>query len=284
MKTTNHLTLLILCVWMMIFLTACTTPTSTKSPIPQPKVPAIDQTTTNSTPSIEELINKYQEQTPRQWGERVKGVKQRLKTNKKVIALTLDACGGPHGSAVDTKLIQYLQEQQIPATLFINRRWIQTNLTQFKALAKNPLFEIENHGTKHLPLSVNGRSIYGTSGTQNIQEVIKEIQNNDQFITSLTGKNPKFFRSGTAYYDEIAVQIAQDLGNIPVNFDIAGDAGATFSKQQVKQSLLQSTPGSIILLHMNKPKSDTAEGVIEAIPLLQQQGYRFVKLEAELLK
>lgn len=77
----------------------------------------------------------------------------------------------------------------------------------------------------------------------------------------------------------MAVEIVQQLGMSVVNYDILGDAGATFSANQVKQALLSSKPGSIVLLHMNQPSSGTAEGVKMAIPLLRDQGFRFVTLD-----
>ena len=57
-----------------------------------------------------------------------------------------------------------------------------------------------------------------------------------------------------------------------------GDAGGTFSAAQVTQAMLGSTPGSIILAHMNRPDSGTAEGVGAALPALSQRGFRFVRL------
>lgn len=232
----------------------------------------------------QELINKYQHISPKEWGERVSGVKQRLQTNEKVVALTLDACGGPNGSQYDQKLIDYLIRNQIPATLFINSRWIDANRSTFLQLSKQPLFEIENHGTLHRPLSVNGKSIYGIQGTKNISEVIDEVWQNHQKITQLTGKSPRFFRAGTAYYDEVAVQVVNDLGEQVVNFDVIGDGGATYSKEEVKKALQQVKPGSIIILHMNMPHKETAEGLAEAIPELRKKGFRFVKLKDYLLQ
>jgi peptidoglycan/xylan/chitin deacetylase (PgdA/CDA1 family) len=40
----------------------------------------------------------------------------------------------------------------VPATLFVNARWIEANPRQFRQLAADPLFEIANHGTEHRPL------------------------------------------------------------------------------------------------------------------------------------
>jgi peptidoglycan/xylan/chitin deacetylase (PgdA/CDA1 family) len=102
---------------------------------------------------------------------------------------------------------------------------------------------------------------------------------NDRKIQALTGRKPKFFRAGTAYYDDVAVKIVNDIGERAVNFDILGDAGATYTTEQVKNSLLTAKPGSIVILHFNQPAKDTAEGMMKAIPLLLQKGYLFVKLE-----
>lgn len=233
--------------------------------------------------SNEDLIHavqtKYQTANPTRWGERMPGIISKLPTNDKVIALTLDACGGKNGSGYDTELIQFLQQNQIPATLFLNARWIQSHPELTKQLSDDPLFEIENHGSEHRPLSVNGRTIYGIQGTKSVDQVIQEVMTNHHLIKQVTGKPPRFFRSGTAYYDEIAIQITNQLGEQIAGFDITGDAGATFNKTQVKNAMLQVQPGSIVLLHMNMPQSETAEGLKEAIPLLKKQGYRFVKMD-----
>ncbi len=47
------------------------------------------------------VIAEFSEKTPKEWGETVTGVKTRLATNDRVIALTLDACGSPHGKGFD---------------------------------------------------------------------------------------------------------------------------------------------------------------------------------------
>ena len=234
--------------------------------------------------SLEDLkgfyTNKYRDQVPREWGERVSGVITKINTNEKIIALTFDACGGgPRGNGYDSELMNFLIREKVPATLFVNARWIDVNYNSFMTLVKNPLFEIENHGYLHKPLSINGRSIYGIKGTENIGEVVEEIIINEEKITKLTGKKPKYFRSGTAYYDEVAVKIANDLGFKVVNFDVLGDAGGSFSAEEVMKACLSAQPGSIVLLHFNRPESGTAKGIMAAVPELRKRGFRFVKLE-----
>ncbi|MBL0385942.1 polysaccharide deacetylase family protein [Tumebacillus sp. ITR2] len=227
----------------------------------------------------QQLLNKYKNQVPKEWGESVTGVRTSLKTTDKVIALTFDACGGPHGSGYDAELIYYLRQQGIPATLFINSRWIDANLQTFLALAKIPQFELENHGTQHRPLSVNGKPAWGINGTANLGDMIDEVLNNHRKMEKLLGHPPKFFRSGTAFYDEIGVKVANDLGENVAGYNVLGDAGATFNTDQVYNALINAKPGSIVLMHMNHPEKWTAEGVKKAIPVLKQKGFRFVKME-----
>jgi peptidoglycan/xylan/chitin deacetylase (PgdA/CDA1 family) len=226
----------------------------------------------------EQIILKFSGRVPLEWGEVVKGVKTRLNTDQKVLALTLDACGGPKGSNYDEKLIRYLENEKIPATLFFSGKWIDANSDILQALSRNPLFEIENHGLNHRPCSAIGRSAYGIKGTKNIRETYDEIESNGLKFLNLTGRKPKYYRPGTAYSDEICVEIANALGYEVVNFSVRGDAGATYSKKQVKEALLSSAPASIVLMHMNHPEGQTAEGVVEAIPELRKRGFRFVKL------
>lgn len=239
----------------------------------------------NMTPSqadadYAEVERKYQGVPPQQWGEKVSCLAYRLDTHDKVIALTLDACGGsPAANGFDADLTNYLIREKIPATLFVSATWIEANPGIFRQLAESGIFEFGNHGLNHRPASVDGKSAYGIKGTDSPAELIREILGNHQ-IQALTGFKPLFYRSGTNYYDEVAVRIARELGYIPVGYSVAGDAGATFSREQVKKTLLATPAGSIVLLHFNHPEGQTAEGVMDAIPVLLQNGFRFVPLSA----
>jgi peptidoglycan/xylan/chitin deacetylase (PgdA/CDA1 family) len=226
----------------------------------------------------EQIVSEFSGRTPHEWGETVSGVRTRLKTREKVVALTLDACGSATGKGFDSDLIAFLEREHISATLFINARWIDANPERFAQLAANPLFEIANHGWQHRPASVSGRSAYGIAGTRDVQTLVDEIEANARKIAALTGTRPRYYRSGTAYYDEVAVEVSRRLGHEVIGFSILGDAGATFRKGQVVAALLKAGPGDIVIAHMNHPEGETAAGLKAAIPELQRRGFRFVKL------
>src|SRR5512138_453829 len=120
------------------------------------------------------LVERFGSVIPKQWGENVSGVKNRIRTRDKVIALTFDACGSAKGMGYDSRLIEFLEREQVPATLFINARWIGPNRAAFDRLANNPRFDIANHGFRHKPASVNGKSVYGIAGTRSVAELVDE--------------------------------------------------------------------------------------------------------------
>lgn len=225
----------------------------------------------------QEMKARFDGKNPTVWAERVSGVEQRVAVEGKAIALTFDACGSKN-DGFDNTLISFLEREKIPATLFISVRWIENHPVEFKRIAAQPLFEIENHGVRHRPCSVNGRSVYGIAGTQDIDDLVDEVEGNGRTIESLTGRKPLFYRSGTAYYDDVAAEVVAALGYRIAGYQVLGDAGATYTPQQVEQALLSARPGDIVIMHMNHPEKGTAEGVMRAVPQLRKKGFSFVTL------
>ncbi|MEU7058125.1 polysaccharide deacetylase family protein [Streptomyces sp. NPDC046197] len=226
-----------------------------------------------------EIVARYAHAVPRTWGFDAPGVIHKLPATDRDIALTFDACGGPGGSGYDSALINFLRKRDIPATLFLNSRWIAANPASFRRLAAEPLFEIANHGTNHRPLSVTGRSAYGIPGTRSAAEVYDEIAGNHAKLTRSLGVAPRFFRSGTAFCDDVAARIVTDLGERFVSFSVNGDGGATFTPEQVRSTVASAQAGSIVLCHMNHPRGGTARGIIAAVPRLLARGHHFVHLK-----
>ncbi|MDT0276835.1 polysaccharide deacetylase family protein [Blastococcus goldschmidtiae] len=257
-------------------------PARTSTAVAPPSGPSEPAPGRSGGPTRDDVVARYAGVAPTAFGLHVPGVVTRLPTQERVIALTFDACGGARGSGYDGALIETLRSTGTPATLFLNQRWILAHPDLAAALAVDPLFELANHGTAHLPLSVRGTAAYGIPGTAGPGEVFDEVSGNRLTLTELTGAPPRFFRSGTAHYDDVAVRIARDIGETVVNFDVNGDAGATFGAEQVTAALRSASAGSIVIGHMNQPTGGTAAGVAAAVPRLTAAGFRFVRLSDQL--
>jgi peptidoglycan/xylan/chitin deacetylase (PgdA/CDA1 family) len=214
---------------------------------------------------------------PTQWGMSLPGIVTRFAASGRQLALTFDACD----HACDDTLLNTLQRYNAPAVLFLCSKWIDANPGRAEQLAANPLFEIGNHGTRHVPLSVTGRSAYGIAGTKSADEAVDEVWTNQNRIAALTGKAPSWYRTGTAHYDDVAVQIVHQLGLTPVGFSVNADNGATSPAGKVGAAITAATPGSIVLAHMNHPASGTAAGVSAAIPTMLAAGWQFVPLAGQ---
>ncbi|WP_320054097.1 polysaccharide deacetylase family protein [uncultured Acetobacteroides sp.] len=233
------------------------------------------------------IVSQFQNTTPGRWGEFVKGVDEDIATSSKVIAFTFDACGGGRkGNRYNSPLIEYLRAEKVPATLFVTGLWIDANPKTFLQLAKDTLFEIENHGFRHRPCAVKGESEYGIKGTATPADAFDEMEANAIKIERLTGRKPKFYRSATAFTDEAGVRIASKLGITVISFDIlSGDAVPKTSAQEIVKNVTENAkPGAIVIMHFNHPESNLVEAMRKIVPQLRSMGYRFVRLEGLPLK
>jgi peptidoglycan/xylan/chitin deacetylase (PgdA/CDA1 family) len=204
--------------------------------------------------------------------------------DQKVIALTFDACGG-RSDGYNKDLIDYLRAQKIPATLFITGLWIDKNKEAFADLAKDPLFEIENHGLLHLLCSSEGRGMYGVSGTSGLGGVIDEIELGARKIEALTGHRPVFFRSATAFSDDLSRRVAGRLGMEVISYSIlAGDAKRLSAKRMNRNILSGARHGAVVLMHFNHPEWPVKQALELAVPELRARGFNFAKLESFTVK
>lgn len=217
--------------------------------------------------------------SPTQWGMTLPGIVTTFATSGRQLALTFDACD----RACDDALLDTLAHHGVPALLFVCSKWIDANPGRTEQLAANPLFDIGNHGTRHVPLSVTGRSAYGIAGTRSAAEAVDEVWANQTRLASLLGKGPVFYRTGTAYYDDIAVDIVHQLGLVPVGFSVNADNGATSTAASVSAAYQHAPAGSIVLAHVNHPEAGTGAGVAAAIPAMQSAGWEFVPLAEQRL-
>jgi len=194
----------------------------------------------------------------------------------KAVALTLDACGG----AYDEALVQILIAQRIPATVFATRRWIDRHPQAVAVLNAHPdLFDVQNHGERHVAAVIGpGRTVLGVPGVPDVDHLRREVIGGARAVTKATGRAPVWYRGATAEYDAQALPAIAALGYRIAGFSLNADEGATLHKTSIIRRLAHVRPGDIIIAHMNRPDSDTAEALAVALPQLRARGFRFVTL------
>ncbi len=197
--------------------------------------------------------------------------------NKRV-ALTLDACSG----AFDEDLIQFLVRNRIPATIFATKKWLLGNPRGLAILKANlDLFDIEDHGENHIPAVIGvGRKVYGIAGEPDVLHLRREVLGGARAIENLVGVAPHWYRGATAIYDQQASDEIRRIGFKIAGFSVNADAGATLNRSQINERLRHVHGGDVIIAHMNKPASDTAEGLSTGLLELLRRGLVFVRLDA----
>ena len=264
--------------------TSLATTTTAMPEVVMPPSESVPETAATTPPQIEassvveEIAGRLAGREPLVWGLNVGSMVTSYSSGEPSLALTFDACGGPQGSGYDAELINMLIAFSIPATLFLCGRWIDANQAVARTLISNPLFEIGNHGHDHRPLSANGRSAYGIAGTASVRDALIEVAANDVTLRQLGVRSPRWFRSGTAYADDVCLAGLKLMGYDFVGFTTNADAGATASAAQIRSQLIASGPGSIVLSHMNHPTKSTFEGFSQTLGELLAKRTKFVRL------
>jgi len=126
-----------------------------------------------------------------------------------VVALTLDACSGQ----ADERILKALIADRIPATIFVTARWLNRNAAAIAELKANPgLFEIENHGAKHLPAIDHPAKVYGIAAAGSPEALRAEISGGAAAVEKDFGVKPHWFRGATGLYTSSALALISSLG------------------------------------------------------------------------
>jgi peptidoglycan/xylan/chitin deacetylase (PgdA/CDA1 family) len=193
------------------------------------------------------------------------------------VALTLDACTGKY----DDDLIQFLIRNHLPATIFATKKWLDRNPYGISVIKSHlDLFDVEDHGENHIPAVIGvGRKVYGIPGAPDIIHLRREVTEGARAVDAVTGVAPRWYRGATAEYDRQAIDEIAKLGYKIAGFSVNADAGATLKKASIEERLAHVKAGDVIIAHMNKPASDTAEGLSVGLLHLLRSGFVFVRLD-----
>ncbi len=195
----------------------------------------------------------------------------RLPTTEKVVAITLDACETKTPSYIDWKIINYLVENRIPFTLFVNGKFLLRNWKELEALYRTGLVSIQNHSMNH----------YQHMENLDRETVIREVLEAEKLIQKLTGKRPIYFRFPGGNYDERTLRIVEGLGYKVVHWTFpSGDPDKRITPQRLASHVINNTkPGAILIFHANGRGYSTGEAMPIIVEELKKRGYNFVRLE-----
>ena len=193
----------------------------------------------------------------------------RIDTEEKVLYLTFDTCPT---NEVDTDIIDWLIQNKIPATIFLNIEWYKTNKSKNLEFLKSPQFEIGGHGFNHARPS-----------SQDFREQTYDIDSCVNFIENELDRKVKWYRCPYGKPNEDTFNILEPLG-----IKYASWAGHVFDKSVPELSnpnkvglayLAQNTrPGDILVFHINGEGLNSLEILKIAHTWATENGYSFKNL------
>ena len=195
----------------------------------------------------------------------------------KVIALTFD--DGPWDKQTD-EILDILEQNDAKATFFTVGQCISGHEKELQRAASMGC-EIGTHTWDHAEGSGEGVSLIKMSTDERKQEVQKGLE----AIKNATGQEAStIFRCPGGNFD---TSVATDLEGI-VTAEIGWNVDTTDWKKPgadvIAQRIQSAGPGNIILMHDGGgDRSQTIEGLRQALPKLKEQGYSFITVQ-ELLE
>jgi len=192
------------------------------------------------------------------------------------VALTFDACMGE----ADERILSTLVNERIPATIFVTARWLKRNPKAVAVLLQNPdLFELENHGEKHIPAIDKPVLVYGIASAGSPDAVRQEVEGGAAAMVASGIPAPRWFRGSTAKYDLSAIGQIRAMGYRIAGYSVNGDGGSLLGAAVTEKRISSAKDGDVVISHINQPTHAAGEGVARALVNLKAKGTEFVRLE-----
>jgi len=196
----------------------------------------------------------------------------RVKTEKKVVALTFDACATTlQDNDFDRRVWDILKKEEVPVTIYLSGRWVETHLTEAKELAAAPFVEFGNHTYAHPRLP-----------RVSPKRLTSEIELAQTLIFEPLGKPALTLRPPAGAWNVNVVRAAR-MHKLPVVLwdVVSGDAGGHVSAARMVEVVLAETkPGSIIIFHINGRGPFTHDAIPPILEGLRKKGFDFVTVSS----
>lgn len=177
------------------------------------------------------------------------------------IALTFDCAWNDND--IDN-ILSVLDEHNIKASFFVTGKWAESYPESVKKIYKNG-HDIGNHSYNHADY---------TKLSEN--DIINDLNKCDSIVETLTGQKCTLMRAPSGGYNNTVMRAVENSGRIYIQWSVDGlDYTTSATEESIRERLLKTSPGDIILLH-NGTKL-TAKVLPKIIAELSKK-YEFVKV------
>jgi peptidoglycan/xylan/chitin deacetylase (PgdA/CDA1 family) len=190
------------------------------------------------------------------------------------VAITFDACATRKGEyGFDREVFDILKREQVPATIFVSGRWVDTHPDAMAELTGDPLIEFGDHSYDHPHMTKLPAA-----------RMAAEI---DQTEASLGryGRRSVAFRPPFGEWNRRVIAVVRGKSLPTVTWDVvSGDPShKTTTEGMIRVVVGQARAGSIIVFHINGRGWKTHEALPAILSGLRERGFRFVSL-SELMR
>jgi peptidoglycan/xylan/chitin deacetylase (PgdA/CDA1 family) len=198
----------------------------------------------------------------------------RGETRGRQVAITFDACATRKGwYGFDRDVFEILKREEVPATIFVSGRWVDTHPEAMADLARDPLIEFGDHSYDHPHMT-----------HLSVAQMGDEIDQTEAALKRY-GRRSVAFRPPFGDWDQRVLETVYGRQLPLVTWDVvSGDPSAhTTTAGMIRAVVGQARAGSIIVFHINGRGWKTHEALPTILRGLRERGFRFVQL-SELIK
>ena len=193
----------------------------------------------------------------------------RVTTHEPAVAITFDACATKKGwYGFDRDVFDILKREQVPATIFVSGRWVDTHPEAMGDLTGDPLIEFGDHSYDHPHM------------TQLPAERVGEEIDQTEAALGRYGRRSVAFRPPFGEWNRRVIEIVHGRNLPTVTWDVvSGDPSTrTTTAAMIRAVLGHARAGSIIVFHINGRGWKTHEALPAILSGLRERGFRLVPL------
>ncbi|MDR0239806.1 MAG: polysaccharide deacetylase family protein [Deltaproteobacteria bacterium] len=205
----------------------------------------------------------------------------------KPVALTFDLCElAARSSGYDDTIVAYLRAHAIPATFFAGGKWLRSHRERGLQLMADPLFELGNHAWTHGNFgimdvrSMREQILWTQAYYEDMrEELLARARSRGLDAQALVAPALRLFRLPYGRCSPSALRLLHSLGLRVIQWDVSAESAGDNSRPGMAQRVADRVrPGSILLFHANEVPKGSAALLAGVVPLLQERGFRFVKV------